>query len=136
MASDLHTEPGVSVTSLLRGIVSDAQDLIQQQLALFRAEIKDDFRKTMGIVITIMSGAFMVAVGAALLCFMLVYLLNSVAPDTLPLWACFGIVGGGVVLIGGIVAYAAVARFKTFNPLPDESVQALKENVQWINNRI
>ena len=49
MATDLHTEPGVSVTSLLRGIVSDAQDLIQQQLALFRAEIKDDFRKTVGI---------------------------------------------------------------------------------------
>ena len=136
MASDLHTEPGVSVTSLLRGIVSDAQDLIQQQLALFRAEIKDDFRKTMGILIVIVSGAFLVAVGAALLCFMLVYLLNSAAPDTLPLWACFGIVGGCVVLIGGIVAYAAVARFKTFNPLPDESVQALKENVQWIKNRI
>jgi len=136
MASDLHTEPGVSVTSLLRGIVSDAQDLIQQQLALFRAEIKDDFRKTVGILIVIVSGAFMVAVGAALLCFMLVHLLNSVAPDTLPLWACFGMVGSGVVLVGGIVAYVAMAKFKTFNPLPDESVQALQENVQWIKNRI
>ena len=136
MASDLHTEPGVSVTSLLRGIVSDAQDLIQQQLALFRAEIKDDFRKTVGILIVIVSGALMVAVGAVLLCFMLVHLLNSIAPDTLPLWACFGIVGGCVVLVGGIVAYAAAARFKTFNPLPDDSVQALQENVQWIKNRI
>jgi hypothetical protein len=135
MASDLHTEAEFSVTSLLKGIVSDAQELIQQQLALFRAEIKDDFRKTVGILITIVSGAFMVAVGGALLCFMLVYLLNSVAP-VLPLWGCFGIVGGGVALIGGIVAYAAVARFKTFNPLPDESVQALQENVQWIKNRM
>ena len=135
MASDLHTEAEFSVTSLLKGIVSDAQELIQQQLALFRAEIKDDFRKTVGILITIVSGAFMVAVGGALLSFMLVYLLNSVVP-TLPLWGCFGIVGGGVALIGGIVAYAAVARFKTFNPLPDESVQALQENVQWIKNRM
>ena len=46
-----------------------------------------------------------------------------------------GMVGGGVVLLGGVVAYVAIARFKTFNPLPDESVQALKENVQWIANR-
>jgi len=135
MASDLHTEAEFSVTSLLQGIVSDAQELLQQQLALFRAEIKDDFRKTVGILIAIVSGAFMVAVGGALLCFMMVHLLNSVAP-TLPLWGCFGIVGGGVALIGGIVAYVAVARFKTFNPLPDESVQALKENVQWIKNRM
>ena len=136
MASDLHTEPGISVTSLLRGILSDAQDLIQQQLALFRAEIKDDFRKTVGILIVIGSGAFLVAIGGTLLCFMLVHLLASLAPDTLPLWACFGIVGAGVVLVGGIVAYAAIARFKTFNPLPDESVHALKENVQWIKNRM
>jgi hypothetical protein len=135
MASDLHTEAEFSVTSLLKGIVSDAQELIQQQLALFRAEIKDDFRKTVGILLAIVSGAFMVAVGGALLCFMMVHLLNSVAP-TLPLWGCFGIVGGGVALIGGIVAYVAIARFKTFNPLPDESVQALKENVQWIKNRM
>lgn len=135
MASDLHTEAEFSVTSLLKGIVSDAQELLQQQLALFRAEIKDDFRKTLGILITIVGGAFMVAVGGALLCFMMVHLLHSVAP-TLPLWGCFGIVGGGVALIGGIVAYSAVARFKTFNPLPDESVQALKENVQWIKNRM
>ena len=135
MASDLHTEPGYSVTSLLRGIVSDAQDLMRQQLALFRAEIKDDFRKTVGILIAIGSGAFMVAVGGALLCFMLVYLLARLAP-ALPLWGCFGIVGASVALIGGIVAYLAIAKFKTFNPLPDESVQAFQENVQWIRNRM
>lgn len=135
MASDLHTEPGFSVTSLLRGIVSDAQELMQQQLALFRAEIKDDFRKTVGILIAIGSGAFMVAIGASLLSCMLVYLLNSLAP-ALPLWGCFGIVGACVALVGVIIAYAAIAKFKTFNPLPDESVQALKENVQWIKNRM
>jgi hypothetical protein len=135
MASDLHTEPEFSVTSLLRGIVSDAQDLFQQQLALFRAEIKDDFRKTVGILIAIGSGAFLVSIGAALLCFMVVYLLNSLVP-ALPLWGCFGIVGGCVALVGGIVAYVAMAKFKTFNPLPDESVQALQENVQWIKKRI
>ena len=135
MASDMHTEERSSVTSLVSGIVSDAQDLIRQQLALFRAEIKDDFRKTVAIVMVIASGGFLVAVGGTLLCFMLVHLLASLAP-ALPLWGCFGIVGACVALVGGIVAYAAISRFKTFNPLPDESVQALKENVQWIKNRI
>jgi hypothetical protein len=136
MASDMHTEERFSVTSLVSGIVRDAQDLIRQQLALFRAEIKDDFRKTVAILITIAGGGFMVAVGGALLCFMLVHLLASLTQDTLPLWACFGIVGGCVALVGGIVAYVAISRFKTFNPLPDESVEAFKENVQWIKNRM
>lgn len=135
MASDLHTEAGFSATSLVKGIVSDAQDLIRQQLALFRAEIRDDFRKTVGILIAIVGGAFLVAIGGALLCFMLVHLLASLAP-ALPMWACFGIVGACVTLVGGAIAYGAIAKFKTFNPLPDESVQAFKENVQWIKNRI
>ena len=135
MATDFQTETGPSVTSLLKGIVADAQNLFQQQLALFRAEIKDDLRKTIGILIAIVSGAFMVAVGGALGCFMLVHLLNSLAP-VIPLWGCFGIVGGCIALVGGITAYAAVSKFKPFNPLPDESVQALKENVRWITNRM
>jgi hypothetical protein len=135
MASDLDTEARFSVTSLVSGIVGDAQDLFRQQLAMFRAEIKDDLRQTIGILIAIISGAFMVAVGGALLCFMLVHLLNSLAP-ALPLWGCFGIVGACVALVGGAVAYVAISRFKTFNPLPDESVQAFKENVQWIKNRM
>lgn len=135
MASDLHTETGFSVTSLVSGIVSDAQDLIRQQLNLFRCEIRDDFRKTVGIAITTLSGALLVAMGGALLCFMLVHLLASLAP-ALPLWACFGIVGAVVVLVGGVTCYLALSKFKTFNPLPDESAQALKENVQWIKNRM
>ena len=135
MASDLDTEARFSVTSLVSGIVSDAQDLFRQQLAMFRAEIKDDLRQTIGILIAILSGGFMVAVSGAIFCFMLVYLLHSLAP-ALPLWGCFGIVGACVALVGGITAYVAVSRFKTFNPLPDESVQALQENVQWIKNRM
>ena len=135
MASDLETEARFSVTSLVSGIVNDAQELFRQQLAMFRAEIKDDLRQTMGILIAIGSGAFMVAVGGALLCFMLVHLLNFLVP-ALPLWGCFGIVGACIAVVGGIVAYMAVSRFKTFNPLPDESVKALQENVQWIKNRM
>lgn len=136
MASDLHTEaPSYSVTSLVGGIVGDAQDLLRQQLALFRAEIKDDFRRTTGIVLIILSGGFVAAIGCTLLCFMCVHLLASLAP-ALPLWACFGIVGVCAGLVGGATAYLGIAQFKTFNPLPDESVQALQENVTWIKNRM
>jgi hypothetical protein len=135
MASDLETEARFSVTSLVSGIVSDAQELFRQQLAMFRAELKADLRKTVALLIAIASGGFLVAVSGALFCFMLVHLLASLAP-ALPLWGCFGIVGACVALVGGITAYVAASRFKTFNPLPDESVQAFQENVQWIKNRI
>jgi hypothetical protein len=118
--------------SLVRGIVNDAQDLIKQQLALFQAEIKEDLRKTKEATVSMAAGIGLAAVGAILLCVTLVHLLHWAFPETLPLWACYLIVGGTITALGGGLAYLGARRFASFNPLPDQSVQALKENIQWI----
>jgi len=118
--------------SLVRGIVDDAQHLMKQQLALFQAEVKEDLRKTKEAVMSMAAGVALAAVGGILLCVMLVHLLHWAFPDTLPLWSCYLIVGGVLAALGGGLAYAGVRRMASFNPLPDESVQALKENIQWI----
>jgi len=121
-----------SMTQLLSGIVSDAQNLARQQFAMFRTELKEDVRRTKQALVALVCGLALVSVGAALLCFMAVHGLH--AAFELPLWACFGIVGGTLTVGGGLAFYAAVRQFNEFNPLPDESAQALKENVQWISH--
>jgi hypothetical protein len=42
-----------------------------------------------------------------------------------------------VVLLGagGALAFAGKKKFDSFNPLPDESAQVLKENIEWIANK-
>ncbi len=132
MATDFRTNSEPSMTDLMSGIISDAQDLMKQQLALFRTEIKQDVRRTKQALIAVVCGLALVSVGGALLSFMLVYGLSAAVP-ALPLWGCFGIVGGVLAGVGGLAFYSAVRQFQEFNPLPDESAQALKENVQWIS---
>lgn len=140
MATDLYqsrvTEPGAhtepSLTQLVSGIIGDAQELMRQQLAMFRTELKEDVRRTKQTLVAMVAGLALVSVGATLLCFMAVYGLE--AAFELPLWACFGIVGGVLAAGGGVAFYAAVKQFQEFNPLPDESAQALKENLQWISH--
>jgi hypothetical protein len=134
MSSNLHTEGGAGVTQLVSGIIGDAQELMKQQLALFRHEVQEDFRKTKEAALSLICGVATFQIGAVLLCFMLVHLISYLAPR-LPLWGCFGIVGAALAAIGGAIFAAAVARFKSFNPLPDESARALKENVQWMSNQ-
>jgi len=131
MATDVHNSSD-STMSLVRGIVDDAQNLMKQQLALFQAEIKEDLRKTKEAVVSMAAGVALAAVGGILLCVMLVHLLHWAFPETLPLWSCYLIVGGALAALGGGLAYAGARRMSSFNPLPDESVQALKENIQWI----
>ena len=137
MSTDLQTpyspashEP--SLTQLLSGIVGDAQNLLKQQLAMFRTEIKMDVRRTKQALVALICGTAIASIGVILLCFGLVYGLEALVPS-LPLWACFAIVGGVFAIGGGIAFYSAVRQFQEFNPLPDESAQALKENVQWIS---
>jgi len=137
MSTDLQTPysqtaPEPSLTQLLGGIVGDAQNLFKQQLAMFRTEIKMDVRRTKQALVALICGVAVASIGVILLCFALVYGLAALVPS-LPLWGCFAIVGGVFAVVGGLAFYSAVRQFQEFNPLPDESAQALKENMQWIS---
>jgi hypothetical protein len=122
--------PERSVTTLVSGIIADAQHLIQQQLAMFRQEIRDDFRKSRDAALALAAGIGITLVGSVLLLLMLPLLLHWAAPE-LPLWACFGIVGGVLTALGGVLVYAGVKKFESFNPLSEKSIEAFKENLKW-----
>jgi hypothetical protein len=132
MANDLRTGPEPSVTALVTGIVNDIQDLLVQQLNLFKAEIQSDLVKSREAAIPMFIGLGISTVGAGLLFLMLVHLLQWVTEW--PLWACHGLIGGGLAVVGGALFFAGKKKFESFNPLPAESVQALKENVRCLMN--
>jgi len=132
MATDLRTSPEPSVTGLVSGIVNDVQELTKQQLALFKHEMASDLRTTKAIALSSGIGLAGLSLGVLLLCFMLVHLLHGASQ--LPLWGCYGLVGAAMVTVGAVLLYASKKKFETFNPLPDESVKELKENVQCLMN--
>jgi len=134
MATDvLPTETGPSLTQLVSGIVADSQELFKQQWALLRHEVQDDFRKTKEAGAALVVGAVLAGVGGLLLSHLLVHLVAWAAP-TWPLWVCYGVVGAPITAAGGLLLYTAFAKFKSLNPLPDQSAQAFKENMRWITN--
>src|SRR2546428_8916399 len=102
MIRELQTSPEPSVTGLVTGIVHDVQQLLQQQLALFKHEIKENVRKSKEAAVLMGLGIGIGSVGGLLLFFMLVYLLNWAFAGRLPLWVCYLIVGGlGAAVVGG-----------------------------------
>jgi uncharacterized membrane protein YqjE len=130
MANHVHTVSETSVTGLVTGIINDAQELIRQQLTLFKHEIKEDLRKTKEAAIALGLGIGVALIGGLSLWLMIVFLLEKVTE--LPLWGCFGIVGLVFLVGGAILFYAGKAKLESFTPLPEQSVDTLKENVQWI----
>jgi len=130
MAVDLQNGTEGSVSGLMTGIFNDAQELMKQQLLLLRHEVKEDVRKTVEGGVALVAGGATCAVAGLMLCFMVVYLISWAAP-ALPLWVCFLIVGAVIAAIGGALLYFGVRKFKTLNPVPEQSMQALKETMQW-----
>jgi uncharacterized membrane protein YqjE len=124
-----------SFAGLVSGIVADAQDLVKQQLTLFQVEVKNDTRRTIAALVPLVIGGVVSLLAAAILCVMLAHLIHAMWPTTIPLWGGFGIVGAVLAVAGGALVCWGRARFSEFSPLPDQTVEGLKETVQWQTKR-
>lgn len=131
MAIDTKPAPDSSVTELVSGIIHDAQDLITQQFEMLKVELLNEFRKTRDAGLMMALGAGLGLIGVLLLFFMVVYLLNAMFP-ALPLWASFAICGGVTLAAGMALVFAGKQKIAHITPVPEQSVEALKENMRWI----
>jgi hypothetical protein len=138
VATDIREPQDATVTGVIRGIVDDFQKLITQQLRLFRAEVQSDWTKTKQAGLPILCGLGGLALSGILFALTLVHLLHwamspaGADPAAIPLWGCYGLTCAFFGLVGGGLTWWGIARFQTFNPLPDETARALEENVQWL----
>ncbi len=133
MVDNLHTDTAPSMTALVDGIITDAQRLIRQELALARTELQEEWTKTKTAAAALGVGIVILALGGIFLCFMLVYLLNWLTG--MPLWACYGIVGGLFLVGGGVLLLLGRNQASSVNFVPRQTVETMKENVQWIKNQ-
>jgi hypothetical protein len=143
MANEVQTasEPP-STTGLLSGIISDIGDLIRQEIRFARTEIRSDLAKTKAAVTVLAIGAGTAVLGVVLLSLMLVFLLHwlllpigqsgNYDPASIPLWGCFGIFSALFLILGAALSWLGYKKFKSFRPLPVETAQTVKENVEWI----
>jgi len=144
MSTGVQSPPDQSLTGLVKGIITDMGALIRQEIRFARAEMNTDIQKTKESIAVLAAGAAIASLGVLLLAWMLVHLLHwltipaelarSADPATVPLWGCFGIVGGVLLAIGAALALAGKKKLDSFNPLPDETANTVKENVEWITS--
>jgi hypothetical protein len=123
-----------SVSSLISGILQDIATLIHKEFTAARLEVVDELQKARSAALLIGLAAGALLIGTILLCFMLVYLLQSLTQ--LELWICYGIVGGTFAIIGVIVLFAAKQRVSQTRLVPARTVENTKEDARWITSRV
>jgi hypothetical protein len=125
----------MDLPTLLKEIGRDTGTLVTQQVELIRAEVGQELRRAGEGAAAIAAGGGLAAAGGLLSGMMLAHLLERTT--RLPLWMCYGAVGGGAIaaslalLNKGRHDIAAVQ----LTP-PPETTEALKENATWLQGQV
>lgn len=122
-----------SLASLIGGVINDARDLLVHEFTVAKLEMQDELRKTKSAAVSFGVGVGITAVGGLLLIIMLVHLLYDLTG--IPLWGCYGIVGGVLTVIGVIFLVSGKKTAEQIDVVPPQTVETLKENAQWIKNQ-
>ena len=123
-----------SIGGLIRGILMDLRQLMREEIALARVEIREQASRAK-------LAAASLGAAAAALAFGGIFLLVAVAvgiADLMdwPVWTGFLIVALVLTLAGFVLLSAGRKRLRAVQPVPEQTVQTLKENSEWIAKRL
>ena len=125
------TEPQLG--DLFRQLAQDSATLVRQEVALAKAELRENVKSVARDTAKIAVGAILAAVGALVMVAFLVLLLGDAVGKY---WAGALIVGVLFLAIGGFLAMGAMKRLKKDSIPPDQTLQTLKEDKQWLQSEM
>ena len=121
-----------ALADLIRSTLHDAQDLMRGEIALAKAELRQEVRK-------VGSGAAALAAAGVAALAAVMFLLTALALGLTnalgwPAWAGFAIVGGLVLVIALALAMMGKRRFNGEQRMP-LTTETMRETMQWTRAR-
>lgn len=118
---------------LFRQLAQDSATLVRQEMALAKAELRENVKSVARDTAKIAVGAVLAAVGALVLVLFLVLLLGDALGRY---WLGALIVGVLFAIVGAALAMGAMKRLKQDSISPDQTLQTLKEDRQWLQSEM
>ena len=128
------TEPpsAPSVGELFGTLTRDLTTLIQQQIALLRAELSEKAAHIAKRLALAVGGGVVACAG--LLTVIAGLVLVGIERGLQP-WVAAFLVGVAVLIIGGLLARQSLAALRSLNLVPTETVRSVKENASWLSRQ-
>lgn len=121
-------------TRLVADIADDAATLLTQHANLFQAEMKEGLKAAQWWALAGATGGVFLVVGLLFVFISAVHGLHAAAPS-LPEWACWLIVGGGLLVLGGVLAWLGCKYLFSISLVPNRTIKSLSETWSWLVKR-
>lgn len=121
-----------SLGQLFGDLSRDMSGLVRKELELARAEISEEAARA-GKAAGVLGGA----AGAGLLALLLLSFAAAWGlAEVMPTGVAFLIVGAVYAAVAGVLFISGRNRLRQVRPVPDQTVQTLKEDVQWAKTQL
>jgi hypothetical protein len=120
-----------SIGQLLGDVTRELQALVRKELELARAEAKEEFQRAGAAGKRFGAAGLAGYLAVVMLAFAAAWALTALMPTG---WAFFTV---GVVLglVATVTALQGRRKLQEIHPVPQETVETLKEDVQWLKSR-
>jgi hypothetical protein len=118
-----------SVSDVIQDIFRNVQDILRSEVRLAKAEIRQEATKAASSALWITLGLVGVLSAWMFLLWTAAYALAAI----LPMWAATLVVAVAMAGAGSVLIAAGLRRFTRITPMPERTIESLKENLEWMN---
>jgi acyl-CoA reductase-like NAD-dependent aldehyde dehydrogenase len=117
-----------SVSDVLQDILRNVQDILRSEVRLAKAEIRQEASQAAAAAVWVTVGV----VGALSAWMFLLWTMAYALATILPMWAATLVIAVAMAAGGGVLIAAGLRRFTQITPMPERTIESLKENLEWI----
>jgi len=121
-----------SITQVVNDIIRNVQEMFRSEINLAKTEMREEAVKAKSAGVLLGGGAVSAFFAVFFLLLMTVYALTRVVPD----WAAALIVASCMAIVAALMLSSGVKAFRRVHPAPERTVENIKENVEWVKQKI
>ena len=117
-----------SVSDVLQDILRNVQDILRSEVRLAKAEIRHEATQAASSALWVTFGVVGVLSAWMFLLWTAAYALSNL----LPMWAATLVIAVAMAAVGGALIATGLRRFSRVTPMPQRTIESLKENFEWM----
>lgn len=128
-----------NLTALVGRLGDNVMTLVDTKISLLKIEVKEDVASYAKNGALTVAGAMIALIGFLLLNVALAFFVSKIftfADERLNYACGFLLTGVFYLVIGGILAMVMKNRLTAQNPMPEQSIEEIKRDKQWLKNEI